>query len=182
MRPLVIALLVTAFHAIPGNCQQFNAESLAPYIPTPEILVETMLEAADVKPDDVVYDLGSGDGRIVIAAAKTFGARAVGIELRPDLCRKAEARVKAEGLSSRVRIIPGNFLHVDLSPATVVTMYLLTSTNERIRPNLEKYLKPGVRVVSNDYPIKGWKESRLRIVKMGTTEHKIYVYEVGHTK
>ena len=182
MRAFAIALLVIASNAFPGIAQQFNAESLAPYIPTPEILVQTMLQAADVKPGDVVYDLGSGDGRIVIAAAKSFGAHAVGVELRPDLCRKAELRVKAMGLEDLVKIVPGNFLHVDLSPATVVTIYLLTSSNERLKPNLEKYLRPGARVVSNDYPMKGWRESRLRIVKMGSAEHKIYVYEMGHTK
>ncbi|MBZ5581835.1 MAG: methyltransferase domain-containing protein [Acidobacteriia bacterium] len=182
MRALAIALVLTAFPKLPAVAQQFNAESLAPYIPTPQILVLTMLQAADVKPSDMVYDLGSGDGRIVITAAKVFGAHAVGVELRPDLCREAQQRIRTEGVEGRVRIIPGNFLRVDLSPATVVTMYLLTSSNERLRPNLEKYLRPGARVVSNDYPIKGWRESRLRIVKTGAAEHKIYVYEMGHTK
>jgi hypothetical protein len=86
------------------------------------------------------------------------------------------------GLQDRVRIVQGSALHVDLSPATVVTMYLLTSSNERLKPILEKYLKPGARVVSTDYPITGWKETRLKMVKAGSAEHKIYVYEIGHTK
>jgi ubiquinone/menaquinone biosynthesis C-methylase UbiE len=181
MRARAIALLLVSA-ALPGTAQQFGAENLAPYIPTPQVLVESMLEAASVKPGDVVYDLGSGDGRIVITAAQKFGAKGVGVEMVPDLCRKAQRRIKELGLEDRVSIVQASALRVDLSPATVVTMYLMTSSNERLRPNLEKYLKPGARVVSNDYPIKGWKESRLKIVKTGSTEHKIYVYEIGRTK
>jgi ubiquinone/menaquinone biosynthesis C-methylase UbiE len=181
MRFSAIALfLVTA--AAPGFAQQFGAEDLAPYIPTPQVLVESMLEAASVKATDVVYDLGSGDGRIVITAAQKFGAKGVGVEMRPDLCRKAQRRIKELGLEDRVSILQASALRVDLSPATVVAMYLMTNSNERLRPNLDKYLKPGARVVSMDYPVKGWKESRLKIVKTGTTEHKIFVYEVGRTK
>jgi ubiquinone/menaquinone biosynthesis C-methylase UbiE len=141
-----------------------------------------MLEYAQVKADDVVYDLGSGDGRIVITAARKFGARGVGVELDPGLCRTAELRVKEQGLANRVTILQANALRVDLSPATVVTMYLMRSSNERLRPNLEKYLRPGARVVTNDYPIAGWRASRLKIVKTGSAEHRIYVYEIGHTQ
>jgi hypothetical protein len=86
------------------------------------------------------------------------------------------------GLQDRVTIVQGSALHVDLSPATVVTMYLLTSSNERLKPILDRYLKPGARVVSTDYPITGWKPTRLKMVKDGSAEHKIYVYEIGHTK
>ena len=154
---------------------------LAPYIPTPQIIVERMLEAGRVKPGDVVYDLGSGDGRIVITAAQKFGARAVGVEIRPDLCRIARQRIKALGLEERVSMIEGNVLHVDLTPATVVTMFLMTGSNERLKPNLEKDLKPGSRVVSNEFPIKGWKPVEALGVKTGTMEHTIYVYEMGRT-
>jgi protein-L-isoaspartate O-methyltransferase len=118
----------------------------------------------------------------VITAAQKFGARAVGVELSQDLVGSAQRRVKELGLADRVTIVQGDALRVDLSPATVVTMYLLTSSNERLRPNLEKYLKPGARVVSNDYPITGWKPTRLKVVKSGSAEHRIYVYEIGHTK
>jgi ubiquinone/menaquinone biosynthesis C-methylase UbiE len=180
MRAFTIALLVAG--CVPGVAQKFAPENLAPYIPTPQILVDAMLEYAQVKPGDVVYDLGSGDGRIVITAAQKFGARAVGVELSQDLVGSAQRRVKELGLADRVTIVQGDALRVDLSPATVVTMYLLTSSNERLRPNLEKYLKPGARVVSNDYPITGWKPTRLKVVKSGSAEHRIYVYEIGHTK
>jgi predicted RNA methylase len=179
MRVLAIALFVVTAR-LPCRAQQF--ENLAPYIPTPMSLVNTMLEYASVQSGDVVYDLGSGDGRIVIAAAQKFGARGVGVEMVPELCRTAERRVRELGLQDRVTIVQGSALHVDLSPATVVTMYLLTSSNERLKPILDRYLKPGARVVSTDYPITGWKPTRLKMVKDGSAEHKIYVYEIGHTK
>jgi predicted RNA methylase len=137
-----------------------------------------MLEAAHVKAGDVVYDLGSGDGRIVITAAQKFGAKGVGVEIRPDLCQKARERIKSLGLEDRVSMVEGSALRVDLSPADVVTMYLLTSSNERLKPNLEKYLKPGSRVVSYEFPIKGWKPVRVIVLQTGKTEHTIYLYEM----
>jgi protein-L-isoaspartate O-methyltransferase len=182
MRVFPIAWLV-ATTALSGFAQQFGrSENLAPYIPTPQILVDRMLQVARVRPADLVYDLGSGDGRIIIAAAQKFGARAVGIELQPGLCRKAEERIKALGLEDRVSVIQGSALRTDLSPATVVTMYLLTGSNEKLRPSLEKYLKPGARVVSIDYPVKGWKPAEMVIVRTGSMDHKIFLYEIGYTK
>ncbi len=179
MKPLIAIAL---FAASSGFAQKFGPENLAPYIPTPPSIVETMLEAAQVKPTDVVYDLGSGDGRIVIMAAQKYGARGVGVEMVPRLCEVAKRNIKLAGLEDRVSIVQGSALRMDLSPATVVTMYLLTVSNERLRPNLERYLKPGARVVSNDYPIRGWKAARLVLVKAGSAEHKIYLYEIGHEK
>ena len=140
-----------------------------------------MLEAGHVKPGDMVYDLGSGDGRVVIAAAQKFGARAVGVELRPDLCRIASDRIKALGLEDRVRMVQGSALRVDLSPADVVTMFLLTSSNERMKPKLEKDLKPGTRIVSIQFPIKGWKPVDTVKANAGSMEHTIYVYQIGRT-
>jgi predicted RNA methylase len=182
MRAFLTALAVTV-SPLSALAQQFGAADLAPYIPTPQILVEKMLEAGHVKPGDMVYDLGSGDGRIVITAAQKFGAKAVGVEIRPDLCRIATERIKSLGLEDRVSMVQGNALRVDLSSADVVTMYLLTSSNERLKPNLEKYLKPGARIVSNEFPIKGWKPVETLRVKSGSSmEHIIYVYEIGRTK
>lgn len=179
MRAFSIAL-AGAFVSLPALAQQFGAaENLAPYVPTPQAIVEKMLEAGHVRPGDMVYDLGSGDGRIVISAAQRFGARAVGVELRPDLCRIASERIKMLGLEDRVRMIQGSALRVDLSPADVVTMWLLTSSNERMKPKLEKDLKPGARVVSNQFPIKGWKPSEVVSARSGSMEHTIYVYEIG---
>lgn len=182
MRVFRIALLLASV-ALPVAAQKFGAaENLAPYIPTPQIVVERMLEAGRVKPGDMVYDLGSGDGRVVITAAQKFGARAVGVEILPELCQKAVNKIKALGLEDRVSMVEGSALRVDLSPADVVTMFLLTSSNERLKPNLEKYLKPGARVVSNEFPVKGWKSSEVVHVKTGSMDHVIYVYEIGRTK
>jgi protein-L-isoaspartate O-methyltransferase len=182
MRVLTLALLI-ATTAISSFAQKFGAaENLAPYIPTPEIIVMRMLEAGHVKPDDVVYDLGSGDGRIVIMAAQKFGARAVGVEIMPDLCLKATQRIKTLGLEDRVRILEDSLFRVDLSPATVVTMFFLTTSNERLKPNLEKYLKPGARVVSNEFPIRGWRPTEVVHVKNGAMDHSIYVYQIGKNK
>jgi ubiquinone/menaquinone biosynthesis C-methylase UbiE len=144
--------------------QDFGSEDLGPYIPSPQIVVERMLEAARIKPGEMVYDLGSGDGRIVITAAQKFKANAVGIEISEVLCKSTLKKVNALGLASQVRIIHGNALKVDLSPADVVTLYLLTSSNVRLKPNLEKYLKPGARVVSLNFGMPGWKAARVETV------------------
>jgi protein-L-isoaspartate O-methyltransferase len=162
----------------PSYSQQYSPDNLAPYIPSPQEVVDRMLSAARVKPGEMVYDLGSGDGRIIITAAQKFQARAVGVELRADLCKSTQARIKALGLEGRVKLIHENMLKVDLSPADV-TLYLLTSSNERLRPNLEKYLKPGARVVSNDYEIRGWTPSGIVPITAGGVLHYIYVYEIG---
>ncbi len=173
------ALLLALWAGQPSFSQQFSKDSLAPYIPSPQQVVDRMLSAARVKPGELVYDLGSGDGRIVITAAQKFHARAVGVELRADLCKSTQARLRSLGLEDQVKLIHGNLLKVDLSPADVVTLYLLTSSNEKLRPNLEKYLKPGARVVSNDYEIKGWTPSGIVPIEAGGLKHYIYVYEIG---
>jgi protein-L-isoaspartate O-methyltransferase len=173
----VAVFSATAFATPPG--QEFGrTQSLAPYIPSPQAVVERMLEAARVQPGEVVYDLGSGDGRIVITAAQKFGARAVGVEISEDLYLSTTRRVKALGLEGKVTIIHGDLLEQDLSAADVVTLYLLTSSNERLRPNLEKYLKPGARVVSNEFEIRGWKPREVVKITSGNTTHSIYVYEI----
>jgi len=180
MRLFAIFLLVSIAPA--GFAQKFGAmENLAPYIPTPEAIVDRMLDAAHIKAGETVYDLGSGDGRIVIAAAQKYGAKAVGVEIRPDLCRQAQARIKTLGLEDRVTMVEGSALRVDLSPADVVTMYFLTTSNERLKPSLEK-MKSGSRVVSNEFPVKGWKPVEVVHVKNGSMEHSIYVYKIGQTR
>jgi len=178
MRVSSIALLLTTL-AVPGFAQKFGPESLGPDIPTPQLIVDRMLEAAHVKPGETVYDLGSGDGRVLITAVQKFGAKAVGVEIMPELCDKARERVRSLGLDDKISIVEGSALHVDLRPADVVTMCFLTSSNERLRPNLEKYLKPGARVVSNQFPIKNWKPAEVVHVKAGSMEHTIYVYEIA---
>jgi predicted RNA methylase len=179
---VLFSSFVFASACLPGIAQQFGAaENLGPAIPTPQLIVERMLTAGRVRPGEMVYDLGSGDGRIVIMAAQKFGARAVGVELMPDIARKARDRVQMLGLADRITIVEGSALRVDLSPADVVTMWFLTNSNERLRPNLEKHLKVGARVVSNEFPVRGWKPAEVVHVKIGKMEHTIYVYEMGHT-
>jgi protein-L-isoaspartate O-methyltransferase len=119
------------------------------YVPTPQAVVDAMLEIADVKRSDIVYDLGSGDGRIVITAARKYGARGVGIEIDPSLVKKATENAAAAGVSDRVRFVTQNLFSSDIGEATVVTLYLLQSINERLRPKLVRELKPGARIVSH---------------------------------
>ena len=175
-----LALLICA----PGlQAQRFgNPEVLAPDFPTPQVVIEKMLQLAHLKPGEMVYDLGSGEGRIVITAAREFRARAVGIELSPELCKSATLHIKALGLEHQVKIVQANLLKVDLSPADVVTIYLLTASNELLRPNLERDLKPGARVVSHDYQIRGWKPSAMEKISAEGRSRTIYVYEMGPKK
>ena len=122
-----------------------------PYVPTPQDIVEKMLELAKVTSDDVVYDLGSGDGRIVITAAQKYGAHAVGVEINPDLYRQSSDRIKELGLDDRAHIMCEDMFDVSVHRATVVTLYLLTSFNEKLRPKLERELRPGTRIVCHDF-------------------------------
>ncbi len=148
-----------------------------PYVPTPQDVVEKMLELAKVKPDDVVYDLGSGDGRIVITAAQKYGAHAVGVEINPDLYRQSSARITELGLDGRAHIICEDMFDVSLKHATVVTMYLLTSFNEKMRPKLERELHSGTRVVCHDFHVPGWDPDQVvDVTSRNDIPHKIYLY------
>ncbi len=154
-------------------------KNLAPRTGSPEHAVDKMLEMASLKPGETLYDLGCGDGRILIAAAQRYKVKGVGIEISNDLARTAAEKVKKAGLESEIKVVHGDFMQTDLSAANVVTLYLATTANDTLRPNLERYLRPNTRVVSYDYPIPGWKpvdtaESQGR---HGAT-HMIYLYEV----
>jgi protein-L-isoaspartate O-methyltransferase len=153
----VVGLLLAAWGGS-ASAQKFtDPDTLAPSFPTPQEVVERMLTLAQVQPGETVYDLGCGDGRIVITAAQKFHARAVGVEIRRDIYESTLGRVASLGLSDQVKIVHGNAMKTDVSPADVVTLYLLTSSNEKLKPALTKDLKPGARVVSHDYEIRGWK-------------------------
>ena len=134
------------------------------FVPTPEEVVEAMLRLAEVDKNDVVYDLGSGDGRIPITAARRFGARAVGIDLDPKLVAQATRSAQEAGVGDRVRFIEGDIFEADISAATVVTLYLLTSINERLRPKLLKDLRPGTRIVSHQFRMGDWQPDREIVV------------------
>lgn len=131
--------------------QPGGGQNLAPYVPTPEDVVDRMLTLAGVTRDDVVYDLGCGDGRIPIAAAKKYGAKGVGLDIDPSLVELAKSNAKAAGVESLVDFRVQNVLMADISQATVVTLYLLSSSNERLRPMLLQQLKPGARIVSHAF-------------------------------
>jgi SAM-dependent methyltransferase len=161
---------------------RIQPNQLAPYVPSPQNVVERMLEAARVKQNDLVYDLGSGDGRVLITAAQRFGARAVGIELSPKEVKTSQDRIASLKLEDKCRVIEGDLMKVDLSQADVVTIYLLTKSNEVLRPNLEKYLKPGARVVSHDYEIRGWIPNRVEEAEAHKRVHRLYVYEMPPIK
>jgi tRNA A58 N-methylase Trm61 len=141
-----------------------------------------MLQLAELKPGEVLFDLGAGDGRTVIMAAKTFSARAVGVELREDLAKKALSTIHDNALADRVTIVNGDMFSVNLTSADVVFLYLTTSANEKIRPKLETELKQGVRVVSHDYEIAGWKpvkvENFCENPQLGYPSHTIYLYKL----
>jgi predicted RNA methylase len=154
---------------------------IAPFVPSPLPVIQRMLQLAELKPGEVLFDLGAGDGRTVIMAARTFSARAVGVELREDLAKKALSTIHDNGLADRVTIVNGDMFNVNLTSADVVFLYLTTSANEKVRPKLETELKKGVRVVSHDYEIVGWKpvkvENFCENPQLGYPSHTIYLYQ-----
>lgn len=176
----LVALTVGVELSAPLLSQQ--AESLAPFVPSPPEVVEKMLELAEVKPGEVVYDLGCGDGRIVIMAAQKFKAKGVGVELQDDLVKKARQRIRELGLEGQVEIIQGDLMKVDVSKADVVTLYLLTDSNEKLKPKLLKELKPGARIVSHDFEMRNWVPEKIVEVEAHGHNHTIYVYRMPPKK
>ena len=176
------AVLTIGLASVPAVAQDSRyTNKLAPYVSSPVRVVDRMLEMANIKPGETVYDLGCGDGRILIAAAEKYKAKAVGVEISPKLAAAATARIEREGISSQARVIQGDLLDVDLTGADVVTIYLATSLNEKLRPRLERYLKTGARVVSHDYAVPGWKPSKVDTTDNGRG-HVIYLYEMPPVK
>jgi SAM-dependent methyltransferase len=147
----------------PGGVQAspIGAQSLAPFVPTPQDVVERMLELAAVTKDDVVYDLGCGDGRLVITAAKKYGARGVGIDIDPERIAESQANAKAAGVEHLVTFRLQDALTADVTPATVVTLYLLSSSNLKLRPLLTRQLRPGARIVSHAFSMGDWQPDKV---------------------
>ncbi len=172
-------LTIAAFSAFAQQHKLFNLDNLGPNIPTPPQVIDRMLEDAHLKPTEILYDLGCGEGGVVIMAAYKYKAHAVGIELERDIVEKTSAHIKSLGLDQLVSIVEGNALHYDLSPADVVTLYFMTSSNDRLRPILEKTLKPTARVVSHDYEIRGWKPTLKDTTTVDGRPHTIYVYSMA---
>ena len=152
------------------------------YLPTPQPVVDKMLELAEVKKDDVVYDLGCGDGRIVITAVKDFGAkRGVGVDIEADLVDVSRIYAREAGVADRLEFRKGDVLDIkDLADASVVMLYMGEDVNLRLRPIFQKTLKPGSRIVSHDFPMGDWKpEKKLTVLDDDGDEHDIYLWIVG---
>jgi SAM-dependent methyltransferase len=184
-----ILMIAVLFHLVPTQSGMLNAAQSGhglygtslikqvPYVPTPQDIVEKMLDVAKVKSDDVVYDLGSGDGRFVITAVQKYGAHAVGVEIDPDLYRQSRDRIKELGLDDRARVECENMFDVTVRPATVVVLYLLTSFNEKLRPKLERELHSGTRIVTHDFNVPGWDpDQTFDVTSHNGIPHKIYLY------
>lgn len=163
----------------PGSHGRSDAADLAPYVQTPYEVVEKMLELAHVDEADVVYDIGCGDGRIVIMAAQEFGARGVGIDIVPERIKEAESNAWEAGVSERVEFRLEDAAKSDISLATVVTLYLVPESNALLKPMFDTQLEPGTYVVSHDYPIPDWEEKLVNFLSYKTRQeaiHLIYVY------
>jgi hypothetical protein len=160
------------------NTQTEQREPDVPYVPTPQPVVDAMLKLANVKKGDVLYDLGSGDGRIPITAAKKYGVRAVGIDINPERIGEANQNAKKAGVTNRVQFRQQDLFQTNLGEATVVTLYLLPDINVKLRPQLFKQLKPGTRIVSHDFDMGEWKPDKVLQVKGPTREHTLYYWVV----
>lgn len=183
-RVAALVAFLTVFECIlslpPRTSAQASSDisrKVVPFVPTPMKVAEKMLELAKVDRNDVVYDLGSGDGRIVVMAAQEFGAQAVGVELDPKLFEESSARIRKLGLQNKAHIIYGDMFEVNVHPATVVTLYLLPSVNDQIEPMLEKELRPGTRVVSHDFSMNGWNPAKTEsVTDENGGHHTLYLY------
>ena len=160
---LIVTLIVASTSAVALATPQAQPPARLPdviYVPTPQAVVDAMLEIAGVTKDDVVYDLGSGDGRIPVTAAKKYGAHGVGIDIDPERVAEANANVAAASVGSLVRIVEGDLFEQDLSPASVVTLYLLPTLNLKLLPKLMRELRPGTRIVSHAFDMGEWKPEK----------------------
>src|SRR5229473_5216523 len=173
--PCLVALCGLAFSLC---AQDKQTEKLAPYYPTPEIVVEKMLQFGGLKAGEKTFDLGSGDGRIVIMAAKKFRADATGVEFDDALFKQSMDKIKTLGLSATARIIHGDLLKQDYSSADLLTVYLLPMSNDKVSPMLEKQLKKGARIVAHDFEFSAWKPEKIEDVDDDGEgrSHRLYLY------
>ena len=163
MRRLAACIVLVLTPAV--SAQRPDGNSLGPFVATPEDIVEKMLELAKVGPSDVVYDLGCGDGRIVITAARKYGAHGVGVDLDPKRIAESRANARNAGVESLVTFFLQDAMTVDVSPATVVTLYLVATSNLRLRPILTKQLAPGSRIVSHNFGMGNWEPAEVLNLK-----------------
>jgi len=159
-----------------GACSTPGVKLDVPYVSTPHEVVQAMLKLARVGPADVVYDLGCGDGRFVIAAAQDFGARGVGVDIDPARIAEANAAARDEGVADRVRFLRQDLFTVDLSPATVVTLFLLPELNDRLAPKLKRELRDGARIVSHRWMIRGWPPEASVSLEIDEMRHEAFLW------
>jgi tRNA G37 N-methylase Trm5 len=179
LNSLALAVFLIATAAVNFRVARAQEGKIVPYVPTPQEVVDRMLELAQVKKGDVVYDLGSGDGRIVITAAKKYGVKAIGFEIDPERIRESTENIKKAGVGHLVEIRQQDIRSVDLSAASVLTMYLLPEVNLMIRPNIWKQMKPGSRVVSHDFDMGDWKPVKTENIKDASSwDHTLYLWHV----
>jgi len=181
----LIALAFSAVCASAAFAQDKEPVNAGPYVPSPDSVVADMLKLADVGPKDYVIDLGSGNGKIVLTAAKVFGASGFGVEIQDNLVKQSNEAAKREGLADRVKFIKQDLFKTDISQATVLTMYLLPNTVNMLKDKLLSELKPGTRVISHDYPLAGWIPEKYvqmdleeKVNISGVTTTLIYLYMV----
>ncbi len=163
----------------PGSHGREDAEDLAPYVATPLPVVEKMLEMARLTPDDVLYDIGCGDGRMVIAAARDYGCRGVGIDIDESLIKMSRASAEEEGVAALTRFIAMDATKAHYTEATVLALYLLPESLELLRPLFEKELRPGARIVTHDYSIPGWDEKKVaseEASEVSGKAHRVHLY------
>jgi hypothetical protein len=183
IRALALATLLAACYV---HAEDLNpVKDAGPYVPSPQSVVSDMLRYAEVGPSDFLIDLGSGDGRIVLTAAKIFGARGFGVEIKEDLVRRSNEAAQKEGLSDRVKFMKQDLFKTDMSQATVITMYLLPDTVNLLKDKFLSELRPGTRIVSHDYPLTGWIPEKYvqmdledKVQISGVTTTLIYLYVV----
>jgi len=176
-----LALTLAAVVAASAQTPATPKEPDVPYVPTHEKVVAEMLKVAKVTKSDVLYDLGSGDGRIVITAAKKFGTRGTGIELLPSLVREARENAEKAGVSQLAKFVEGDIFEANISDATVVTLYLLPAVNMRLRPKLLE-LRPGTRIVSHNYDLGDWKPEKTIKLNLLDGEHTVFYWVVPTRK
>jgi protein-L-isoaspartate O-methyltransferase len=189
MKSRLVALGIAAMFVAPAFAQIYAprgrdlSKSLAPAVPSPQGVVDRMIEAAHLLTGETVYDLGCGDGRILIAAVQRYKVKAVGVELSPTLANAARENIRRLNLQEQASVVEGDMREVDLTPADVVFLYLVTEANDQMKPRLEKYLRPGARVVSHDFEVRGWKPVRTEDTGLGGRRpHVIYVYQMPPVK
>ncbi|HUQ25321.1 MAG TPA: methyltransferase domain-containing protein [Burkholderiales bacterium] len=182
---MIRAFLLLSFALTVNAADVEPVKNAGPYVPSPQSVVSDMLRYADVSSSDFLIDLGSGDGRIVLTAAKVFGARGFGVEIKEDLVKRANEAAKTQGLADRVKFLKQDLFKTDISQASVITMYLLPDTVNMLKDKLLTELRPGTRIVSHDYPLTGWIPEKYvqmdledKVQISGVTTTLIYLYVV----